>query len=299
MASLFDQISQRMSGGETTPPGQPMGAQQIGAAVQAKTGKAAATPAPAGQAAALTAAQEAGAGAGRQQTVQGRTQAAGIQQAVGAQTARAEQGAKKLEATRMMEEQRLKSQQMLQQQQVGAGVRESLTKLSAQEQQRVTDINAKAAQALIQMASDRQINMDDMFASVQMSDKELSARRDAGLLEYQSHLLAMSDSTYMQEIARIGKQRNLYDQLEYKKDAEEIRLGTQLSSLIDDLGFKTKFYSDQREYEKQLAEIDIESAIRMAEATIRDEMTVASFKAAGEAGSAYAKYDSKSTSKAQ
>lgn len=293
MASLFDQINQRLTVPETATTGA-VGASQISAAVQAKSGKAMTTPAPAGQSATLTAAQEAGKGAVTQQSVEGRSQAQAITQQQEAQTQQAAQAQDKLAATRMMEEQRLKSQQMLQQQQMGAGVRESLVKLSAGEQQRVLDINTKAAQMLTQLASERQITMDDLFASMQMSDKELEYRRDAGLAEYQSHLLAMSDAAYMNEITRVAKQRNLYDELEYKKDAEDIRLGESLSRMIDDLGFKTKFYADAREFEKQLAEIDIEAAIKLAEAAIRDEMTMSAFKSAGEAGAAYGTYQAKS-----
>jgi hypothetical protein len=140
----------------------------------------------------------------------------------------------------------------------------------SQELMRTDAINSAASQKLKQMATDKRISVDDIFAEFKASNKELEFRKDAAELEQVGFLLAMQDKAYVDTLEMIGKEQNLRDELSFREEMYRVTFGNELNDLTDKLNFQTKYNADQRAFEMELAKIDINAALQLANAAIRD-----------------------------
>ncbi len=150
-----------------------------------------------------------------------------------------------------------------------------------QEQLKIAQINNSADQTLRSLAAEKETSVDNIFQGFESSEKELLYRRDASELEQIGFNLAMRDRAYVDEINRIGAERDLNDKLNFKAEMQDLVLGTELSNAMDEMGFKTKLNASQREWDYYIASIDVESAERLASAAVQDAGRMAMIGATG------------------
>lgn len=143
--------------------------------------------------------------------------------------------------------------------------------LDAAKQRKLRGINAQAESQLRALSAQGRMEVDDLFADFARSNQELAFRKDAAQLEQLGTLLALQDRKYVDELNRIGEKRKLYDQTNWAKEKSRIVYGSNLDGLMNDLQFKRGEDITNREFQKQLASVDITTALEMARAAMRDE----------------------------
>ena len=149
------------------------------------------------------------------------------------------------------------------------------------EERSVKQLNHAAEQKLRDLASQRNITLDNIFSQYEFDTAELEDRKDAAELEQNAFLLSMHDRKYMEEISEIGKMRQFDNDVEADKETQRIVFGESLHNLLDTIKFKTERNVDRREYAKQIAHINIEQAIQIAQAAIKDENTRQQWESVG------------------
>lgn len=155
---------------------------------------------------------------------------------------------------------------------------------------RLADINAKAQAQLTELSAQRDVSLDNLFSEFEYENKKLADRKDASRLEQAGFLLALQDRAYLAEVDRIGKMRNLTDSQAFDEEMTRIVMGDQLKSIIEQMDFDIEQDALSRERQAELAQIDIDSAIAVAQAEISASNQRAMWTGAGSAASGYAKY---------
>jgi hypothetical protein len=278
MASLLERIQQV---GAEGPQPQQKGIEKV---LRQRGGRATRRRGPAATAVGEQAAIGAGREALREQSFAERV--AGVQ-ARGREVALAEEQAaaeRQLARQRQTQQEQLASEAALTREGIRAGEEEARLRREAGTGAQIRNLNTRAEQTLRDLASQRNIQMDDIFAQFEASSAELEDRRDAAAMEQQAFLLAMQDRKYLEELDRIGKQRQLENDIAFDNEMQRIVMGENMDSLIKELKFKTGRAAKQRDFANQLAQIDIDSAIDLSRAAIRDEATRTKWQAAGTLG---------------
>ncbi|MDB4725793.1 hypothetical protein OAF54_00060 [bacterium] len=269
--ALLDEIKKRMAGGAPTKPagmGAQAGAQKILGAKA--TGKAAAGPAP----------QVSGIGAKVAEQQAGEQMAQVEQQQ---QTAATQLGQEQAQVEGSIESAKedlaAKKQDAEQKQaaefQMGENSRlaqqdEAMAKLSTEQQMSIAQMSASYSQRVSQLASDRGIAEDDIFEEFRQGNAMLEDREDASKLEQLAFNMRLKDTQYIDHITRVAQVNQLEDDLNFRKEATRIRMGNETSLLIDELGFKSMYQQEERDFKMELAKMDINSAIKLADAQVRD-----------------------------
>jgi hypothetical protein len=145
----------------------------------------------------------------------------------------------------------------------------STQKTSAQEQQRLGLIQAQAANQLQQLASEKNIAVNDIFANLERENKDLASRKDAAELEQKAFLLSLQNKAYVNEINQVGSARNLQDAQAYELEAQRVIWGNAYTDLINKLGWQSAMNQKDRDLEKTLADMNIDVALQMNSAAIR------------------------------
>jgi len=172
--------------------------------------------------------------------------------------------------------------------------------LDAAKQRKLRGISAQAESQLRGLAAQGRMEVDDLFADFARSNQELAFRKDAAQLEQFGTLLALQDRKYIDELNRIGEKRKLYDQSNWAKEKSRIVYGDSLDALMSDLQFKRGEDITNRDFQRQLASLDINTALEMARANMRDnaqrEMATAGVSAISTAaGTDWGKFKDSST----
>lgn len=285
MATLFDKLSQPAA--PQLPTNQQSRIEQL---LAAKKGKIAAAPAPVsnvGEQVAGDQAKTALQQQGLQTAIQGaaaNVQRQGLEQDI-AQQGAAQQQAFDLQRQGMTAEANRNLGTLAGQEQM------QTVELDAAKQRKLRSINSQAESQLRALAAQGRMDADDIFADFKRSNQELEFRQDAAQLEQLGTLLALQDRKYIDELNRIGEKRKLYDRSNWEKEKARVIYGETLDSLMRDLNFQRGEDVSNRDYQRQLAQIDIDTAISMAEAAMRDEATRAMWEAGISAASAAAGTD--------
>ena len=206
-------------------------------------------------------------------------------QARGKETALKEQQdlqQQQLEQQQQMQQQQLASQAAIARQGIEASESESRAKRASGEGLTIAKLNAASEQTLRDLATTKGIKVDNLFSEYKFSNLELEDRKDKAALEQRAHLLAMQDKDYMEELTRIGIERQLSDKVSWQRELARITLGDQLSNVISDLKFKADANATERQRREELASINIDMALQMASAAIKDENTRAQWEAGGQ-----------------
>lgn len=279
MASLLDRI--RQIGAAPAQP-QQAGIQQI---LRQKTGKAKQVTGPKATGLGEQAAIQAGQAAEREQTFAERLQATqlrGQEQAI-AESQQLQQ--QQLKQQRQLQQEQLGAQAALKREDLAAGQEEALLRREATIESKTRAINNQAEQRLRDLASQKNIQLDNLFSQYSFDVAELEDRADAAQLEQQSFLLAMNDKKYLDELQKVGQQRQLEDQLQFDREVQDIVFESNLNNLLSELQFKRGANTTRRQFNEQLAQIDIDMAVNIAQQTLRDEATRQMWQSAGTIGS--------------
>lgn len=267
MASLLDQIkkAQNQQPGAVAPQ-----QQAVTNVLKAKTGKAGPSAGPGassvGEDTQIRAAQSQGAGI----ALQGQQAAVNLGAQADAVAAEGQIGNAALDSEARQAGANLATTNAVTREQLGAKADMAQTQTAASEGMRLREINNAADNKLKELASDRGVIADEIWASFEASNKTLASRRDIAEIEQAGHLLRIKDQAYMDELDRIGRERNLLDEVAWREETTRIGLGRDMSNVLKDLDFQMNYNSTDRINKRELAKIDINAAIRLSEAAIAD-----------------------------
>jgi hypothetical protein len=191
--------------------------------------------------------------AGDQATQLAEQQAAQATAAQGQQIQR-EQSLADLTAKEQMRGQRLQTEEEMQR----AGVGE-------REKSYYVKLNNQYANSLANLANERGVVENDLFQSLSQEMDSLTDDEAASRLEQTAHALAMADKSYLDEIERIGAERNLRDEINFKREAANLVFGKNLELLNKRLDSERLLNMDAREFKIEMAQMDINFAIEVAQ----------------------------------
>jgi hypothetical protein len=191
--------------------------------------------------------------AGDQATQLAEQQAAQATAAQGQQIQR-EQTLADLTTKEQMRGQRLQTEEEMQR--VGVGEREKSY---------YTRLNNQYADSLANLANERGVVENDLFQSLSQEMDSLTDDEAASRLEQTAHALAMADKSYLDEIERIGAERNLRDEINFKREAANLVFGKNLELLNRRLDSERLLNMDAREFKTEMAQMDINFAIEIAQ----------------------------------
>jgi hypothetical protein len=153
--------------------------------------------------------------------------------------------------------------------------------------ERVTNTYAETLKDLV---SARGITEQDIFQEYSQAMDALEADKAAAELEQLGHLLAFSDKQYVDSIQRIAREQGMRDELEFKKQSQEIIMAAELSILGDKLNFERALNADDREFRREMAKMDLDSALRLAEIATKEANTVQMIEGTTDLSSELLKY---------
>ena len=270
MSTLFESLQAKLGNNDELTP---LASQQktIAESLRAKSGKAAATSGPAASSIGEQATQAAAQTGMAQQRQAGQLAASGIAGQAEAQAEKIATAKSALASNERVAQQGLARQGQGASEQLAGQEEMALGQSAFNETQRVEMVNVTADQKFRELASELGMSTDNIFREFERSNKELAFRQDGARIEQVGFMLAMRDKAYLDELNRIGIERDLTDKLNYKEDMQRLVWGQELSLMMDDLGFKTKLNANQREWNDTLARIDLSTALKLARSTLADE----------------------------
>ncbi len=296
MTTLFDSLKRKLSGDGEDPTVLAPQQATIADTLRAKTGKATSAGTPGAsnlgeQAATTTATTQLAQG-----SLAGRLAGLSVQQAAEGQAQQAQTAANVEAANTRMQEQGLATQRQAATSQTTATEQGGVQAAQLGETMKVTALNAAADQELRKLAADKQLNVDNIWRDFKTSEQELQYRKDAAQLEQTGFVLAMRDKAYVDELNRIGTERDLTDKMNYKDEMERVVLGDEMDKLMSDMDFKRSFNANQREWDTKLAGMSYDAALQIAQAAIAQDSKNQMFSGAGEAAKAGIDYKLKNPS---
>jgi len=126
------------------------------------------------------------------------------------------------------------------------------------------------ANHLKDLATERGIAEQDMFAAFNREQQSLSADKAAARLHQLGHVLALSDRQYVDTIMTIAKEENLRDELEFKQTSYELIMGKDLELMQDRMDFQAALNMDAREFKKEMFNMDMDTAMELAEIAAKE-----------------------------
>jgi hypothetical protein len=288
MATLLDTLQQRLASAPA-PAAQPQ--LNIAEVLRAKKGKGGATQ---GGPAASSIGAGIAADVGQQQLAQQQQTGQLAAQQLGAQQTDLQQK-QQLAQEQLQQNQRMFQGNVagqVQQATVGSQAQEQLAnqQRQANTELKVKDLNDKASLALQSLAAERKLTRDNIFSDARMDNKQLEFRQDAADLEQKAFVLALGDKEYLNELGRIGQQRNLQDDVAFNKEMQSVIFGNDLTKVMDQYGFQAGQNVKERDLKKQLAELSNGQIIEMANAAAKAANMQAAWSAGGSALSKGADY---------
>lgn len=289
--SLFDTLQKKL--GEEPAQLAPQ-QKSLQASLRAKSGKATAAGGPAASNMGEQTTMAAGQTALDQGAQSGALQGVQIGQAATAQQQQADQAQANLASQGQLAREGMAAQRAGATEQIAHNQEQGLGAVAFNEEQRVEMFNATADSKLRELASERNLSVDNIFRDFERSSKDLAFRKDAAELEQLGFTLSMRDKAYMDELNRIGAELDLKDKMNFQDEMTRVLMGEETSMLMDDLGFKSGLNADQRTWNEQLASMDLDAAMSLAAATTKDEMNQMMWQGGAEAvktgTAAYYKY---------
>jgi len=148
---------------------------------------------------------------------------------------------------------------------------EAIKRVQSQETQQATKLGNAYAQSLQQLASDRGIAENSLFDLSQQSQAELDSDKTQAYLAQVAHAAAMSDKKYVDAINAIGQERNLRDNIAFQKEALRLNMGRDFEILGQQFNAAELANMDSREYQKTIAQMDINTALSMAAQAAKEQ----------------------------
>lgn len=117
--------------------------------------------------------------------------------------------------------------------------------------------------------------VSNLLQKAEFSELELEDRQDALSLESAAHKLMMEDQSYVQQIREVGRRRRLTDKLSFSEEMNEMVFGSEMSMLMDELGWKEGQGKLGRERSDELFNMNIDIAMAIAAADMEQANTAA------------------------
>ena len=166
-------------------------------------------------------------------------------------------------------------------------------KIRAGVSEKTAEINHRAEMAMRDLASIRKTTADDIFATFRAEGSELAYRRDANLLEQLGFNLALQDTKYTDELERIGTERNLMSTIAFQEEMNSVIFGDELSKFLDTIQFNKMIDSKDRDFMRQLGEIDIDAALQIGRILAQEASAKGAIEAASKVGGTAVAYSYK------
>lgn len=283
MASLFETLQKRLSA--PAPSAAPaMGQEQIQKTLAAKSGKAGmGGGGPKASSIGQQVAQQQVAGAQAQQQTAGQMVAAQLGQAAAGIQQQREQALQSLESKKQQGMADIGAQQQTTLAKIGAQEEISEEQRNAQEELKATQMLHHNRLAIDKLASERGVQMDDIFSTFAASNKELEFRQDAAQLEQLGHQIMMQNKEYSQAIREAGAYERLHNDSNFQEKLAETMIAESLRNTKEAIKFKELFAQNERDFEKELAQMDISSLIDLNRLAAQAEMQQQMFEAGGKA----------------
>ena len=205
-----------------------------------------------------------------QQQLQGAMTGQQLQQQQETQAEQQRLGQESLDVQKDMAQKEMAVQSELAREGLAGNAERTRMQRTAQEEMQTASINNAFKQNTANLASERGIQQDSIFSSFRQSNQELDMRQDAAKLEQLSFNMALGDREYVDELNAIGKIRNLEDRLTFQKEHAILSMGDSTLQMIEQLGWKESFYASEREFQTEMANMDIDSAIALSNRMISD-----------------------------
>lgn len=125
--------------------------------------------------------------------------------------------------------------------------------------------------ALANMASERNIVEQDIFRNAAQERDKLGAEQFRAYLDQSAHAMAMSNQKYVDEITRIGQKANLRDEIEFRREAQRLAFGQDFDIMGQQFDMQKLMNADEREFRKAMADMDIDTALRLAEQAAKEQ----------------------------
>lgn len=147
----------------------------------------------------------------------------------------------------------------------------AIKNITNQEQMRLKEMNTVYADSLSRLASERGIAEQELFQYAKQKKSELNLAEHVSFLEQTAHMMALSDKKYVDTLDMIGRTNRLNDEIEFKKESQRIAFGNDFDILIQKFGQEALLNEDMRSYRKAIAELDIQTALSMAEIAYKEK----------------------------
>jgi hypothetical protein len=145
------------------------------------------------------------------------------------------------------------------------------------------------SEAVKDLASQRGIAEDDLFADFRQGTQELEFRKDGAKLEQLAHQLALSDRKYVEDLQQIGQLRRLEDSHQFALESQSLALGQALEDALAQRDLKVDLNASEREFNEWLTNMDVDSAAAILAANMDANNRALILKAGVGAGEALVK----------
>lgn len=193
--------------------------------------------------------------AAAEQTQNQQFQLAQSQQAAGMQRAQRDIAARQT----MSDAQRAAQEQM------------AMKEMNARETTQMKQMSNAYAESLANLASERGIVEQDIFAEAARMRDQLDFEKYQAFLDQAGHVLAMTNQEYLDNLRRVGQEQRLRDQLAFRKEATQIAFGQDFQFLNQQFDQQRLLNSDRRDFERMMSEMDMNTAILMAEQAAKEQ----------------------------
>ena len=131
------------------------------------------------------------------------------------------------------------------------------------------------------MKDEFQNKANTMIDDFVMKKREQSDEQQKNQMENIGQLLRLSNTKYLDELKIAGQTRRLKDSIEADEAYAKTALGNSLDFLKDDLAYKKFMNSDDREFQKDIAGMDINYAMDMARESAKTNSQIQQTEAIG------------------
>lgn len=150
---------------------------------------------------------------------------------------------------------------------VRQGALSQLEELQTKSDQIAAQAEQTAARQDLQMediVQQNQIKTADMLEQIRQQEGQLTAQQRGARLEQAAFNLRMSNEEYLNNLQDEGKKKRLDNQIDFKTELQRTIFADQQSLLEDDLAFKEMMAMKDAEFQKLIANIDINAALQVA-----------------------------------
>jgi hypothetical protein len=164
------------------------------------------------------------------------------------------------EQVALQEAEQMQRIQTAQEQQAIAGIQQ---KEQAQRQELkfgLQDMEERETNAIQEMLNKTSAILQDF----EQGKARLDNARDKSRMEQALFGMRLANKKYTDQLEIEGRKRRLDNAVQFKEALTEAMFKEEMNLLKDDLSFRRKMAADEREFEKMLAEVDLELAIKLA-----------------------------------